>query len=178
MTGPVTNQTTAPITPPPPMQTGSGWLRIALIASLALNLWIIGMVGGAMFRNGGPPHGQSMVRDVGFGAFTDALSKQDRAALRHAFLADAPEFRDGRRDMRSDFKDVLAQLRATPFDPGQLRAVLDRQNARNAERLALGQTLIFDLLVAMPPDARQAFADRLEQSLSKGPKRRDKAATP
>lgn len=180
MTGPVDSQNTAPIIPPPPppARAGSGWLRAALIASLAVNLGIIGMVGGAMFRNGGPPHGESMVRDVGFGAFTDALSKEDRATLRRAFIADAPEFRDGRRDMRADFKDLLVQLRAEPFDAGQLRAVLDRQSARNAERLALGQTLIFDLLVAMPPASRQAFADRLEQSLSKGPKRRDKAATP
>ena len=171
MTGPVETQTTAPIAPLPPARTGSGWLRAALLVSLALNLGIIGMVGGALFRNGGPPHGASMVRDVGFGAFTDALSKEDRAALRRAFIADAPEFRDGRRDMRADFKDLLAQLRAAPFDADQLRAVLDRQSSRNAERLALGQTLIFNLLVAMPSDARQAFADRLEQSLSKGPKK-------
>lgn len=174
MTGPVDNQSTAPITPP--ARTASGWLRIALIASLALNLGIIGMVGGAMFRNGGPPHRDSMVRDVGFGAFTEALSKEDRATLRRSFLTNAPEFRDGRRDMRADFRDLLVQLRATPLDPAALRAVLDRQSARNAERLALGQSLIFDLLVAMPADARQEFADKLENSLSKGPKRREKVA--
>lgn len=176
MTGPDDTKTNVPTAPPP--RARSGWLRAALIASLALNLGFVGMVAGAMFRNGGAPHRDSMVRDVGFGAFTDALSKDDRASLRRAFLADAPEFRDGRRDMRSDFNDILVQLRAEPFDADQLRAVLDRQIARNAERLALGQTLIFDLLVAMPPDARKAFADRLEQSLSKAPKRRDKPATP
>lgn len=173
MTGPSENQTAPPAAPPTPVSAGSGWLRIALIVSLALNLAIIGMVGGAMFRNGGPPHRGSMVRDVGFGSFTDALSREDRASLRRAFLADAPEFRDGRRDMRADFKDLLVQLRAEPLDADQLRAVLDRQSARNAERMALGQTLMFDLLVAMQPDARQAFADRLEKSLSKRPKRGD-----
>lgn len=173
MNGPNESQTIPPTVPPKPVSAGSGWLRTALIVSLALNLGFIGMVGGAMSRNGGPPHRESMVRDVGFGSFTDALSREDRAALRRAFLADAPEFRDGRRDMRADFNDLLVQLRAEPFNPNQLRAVLDRQNTRNAERMALGQTLIFDLLVAMQPDARQAFADRLETSLSKRPKRRD-----
>lgn len=175
MTGP---EDTKPDDPIIATQPRSGWMRAALIASLALNLGIIGMVAGAVFKNGGPPHGEAMVRDVGFGAFTEALSKEDRAALRRAFLANAPEFRDGRRDMRADFKDLLAQLRADPFEADALRAVLNRQQARNAERLALGQTLIFDLLVAMTPDVRQAFADRLEQSLSKGPKHRSKAATP
>lgn len=178
MTGPVENPSNPSITPPPVAGAGSGLMRFALIASLALNLGIVGMVGGAMFRNGGPPHGASMVRDVGFGAFTEALSKEDRATLRRAFLAGAPEFRDGRRDMRADFMDLLRQLRAEPFEAEQLRAVLDRQSARNAERLALGQTLIFELLVAMPPEARQDFADRLEQSLSKGPRHRDKVKTP
>ena len=152
-----------------------GWMRAALIASLALNLGIVGMVAGAFFKNGGPPHRDAMVRDVGFGAFTEALSKEDRAALRRAFLANAPEFRDGHRGMREDFNDLLAQLRAEPFDPAALRTVVERQQARNSERLVLGQALIIDLLVAMSPDARQDFADRLEQSLSKGPKRRMKA---
>lgn len=175
MTGPVENQQ---IAPPPLTTSGSGWMRYALITSLALNLGIIGMVGGAIFRNGGPPHGDSMVRDVGFGSFTEALSKEDRATLRRAFIANAPEFRSGRRDMRADFSDLLVELRAEPFEPDQLRQVLGRQNARNAERLELGQTLIFDLLIAMTPDARQSFADRLEQSLSKGFKHKDRSVTP
>lgn len=175
MTGPVENQQTAPN---PPANSGSKWVRFALITSLALNLGIIGMVGGAIFRNGGSPHGDSMVRDVGFGAFTEALSKEDRATLRRAFIANAPEFRSGRRDMRADFSDLLVQLRADPFEPDQLRLVLGRQNARNAERLALGQSLIFDLLVAMAPDARQDFANRLEQSLSKGFKHKDRPVSP
>jgi uncharacterized membrane protein len=162
---------------PKPSSTGR-WLRIALAASLAVNLGIVGVMAGAVFRHGGPQHGATMARDVGFGPFTDALSKEDRAELRRAFLAAAPEMRDSRRAVRADFQDLLAQLRASPFDADALRVVFDRQNARNAERLELGQRLIFDLVVGMKPDARAAFADRLEQSLAKGPKRRDKPPTP
>ena len=170
MTGPADNQA---LPPPPPRKR---WMRTVLIASLSLNLAILGMVAGAMLKNGGAPHGPAMVRDVGFGAYSAALSDTDRAALRRSFLANAPEFRDGRRDMRADFKDLLAQLRTVPFDRAALQSVMDRQSTRTAERLAIGQTLIFDLLTAMTPEARQAFADRLEQSLSKGPKRRDRAS--
>ena len=177
MTDPVDS---LPIAPPPtsPPRAGSGWMRVALGVSLALNLAIVGMVAGAMYRNGGSRHGESMVRDVGFGAFTEALSKPDRAALRRAFLASAPEFRDGRRDMQADFTALLAELRAEPFDAGELQDVMGRQNARNAQRLEIGQTLVYDLLVAMAPDERQKFADRLEQSLSKAPKRRDRTQAP
>jgi uncharacterized membrane protein len=149
------------------------WVRIALVISLAINLGIAGIVAGAMFRDGGPMHDGRMTRDLGFGPFTEALSKEDRAELRRAFFAKLPEMRDGRRAMREDIGGFLAQLRATPFDAAALRAAFDRQNQRNVARLELGQQLIFDLLVGMTDEAREAFASRLEQSLAKGPKRRD-----
>jgi uncharacterized membrane protein len=177
MTGPKETIQTPRILPTPP-QSAKGWLQIALVISLALNLAIVGMVAGAMYKNRWSPHSESMVRDLGFGSFTDALSKDDRAALRRNFFKSSPSFRDGRSAMQTDFADLLAQLRASPFDATALRTVLDRQNARNAERLSLGQTLIFELLVGMDDDARQAFADRLEQSLAKGPRRRDRSVAP
>jgi uncharacterized membrane protein len=154
------------------------WVRMALAISLAINLGIVGIVAGAMFRDDGPMHSGHMTRDLGFGPFTEALSKDDRAELRRAFLAKLPEMRDGRRAMREDIGALLAQLRATPFDAAGLRAAFDRQNQRNAARLELGQQLIFDLVVGMTDEARQAFAGRLEQSLAKGPKRRDGPAEP
>jgi uncharacterized membrane protein len=162
---------------PPPASTGR-WLRIALAVSLAINLGIVGMLAGAMFRHGGPPNGATMARDVGFGPFTEALSKEDRLELRRAFLAAAPELRDSRKAVRADFAELLAQLRASQFDADALRAVFDRQSARNAERMELGQRLILDLVVGMKPEARAAFADRLERSLAKGPKRRDTPSGP
>ncbi len=177
MTGPTETNQTPPV-PPTPSQSAKGWLQIALVVSLALNLAIVGMVAGAIYKNRWSPHNEGMVRDIGFGAFTDALSKDDRAVLRRNFFKSSPSLRDGRRAMQMDFADLLAQLRASPFDATAMRTVLDRQNARNAERLSLGQTLIFDLLVSMDDDARQALADRLEQSLAKGPKRRDRSVAP
>lgn len=160
-----------------PKPTGR-WVRIALALSLAANLGIAGLVAGAMFRDGGPMRDGMMAKDLGFGAFTEALSKEDRGTLRSAFLAKLPDMRDGRRAMRADFTALLDQLRAVPFDADGLRLAFERQNARNVERLEIGQKLIFDLVVGMTDDARQAFADRLEHSLSKGPKRRDGPAEP
>lgn len=161
----------------PPGQTRR-WVRIALAISLAVNLGIAGIVVGALFRAGGPMHDGMMARDLGFGAFTEALSKEDRSALRKAFLAKVPDMRDDRRAMRMDFAALLERLRAVPFDPEGLRKAFERQNTRNYERLELGQKLIFELVVGMTDDARQAFAGRLEQSLAKGPKQRDGATKP
>lgn len=176
---------TAPNTPGDPAgtplaaPTPSGrWLRIALAISLAINLGVAGVMAGAMFRNHKYNQDGMAARDLGFGPFTEALSKEDRGALRRAFLTKVPEMRDGRRAMRLDFSALLGQLRAVPFDAAGLREVFDRQNARNTERLQLGQDLIFDLVVGMTDDARQGFADRLEDELSRSPQRREKPADP
>lgn len=168
--GPVpqpTGQPTGPIRPQ------GRWVRVALAVSLAINLAVAGIVAGAVLRDGGPMHNKMMTGDLGFGPFTDALLIDDRAALRSAFLAAAPDMRDTRRAMRADFTDLLAQLRMVPFDADALRAAFDRQNTRTSDRLQLGQRLIFDLLIGMDDASRQAFAERLEKNLSRGPKRRD-----
>lgn len=150
-----------------PVQPSSRKLKAALAVSLALNLCIAGMVGGAMMHDGPGGRGD-MVRDLGFGPFTEAFDHEDREALRDAFLQRAPELRAARRDMRADFTAVLAALRADPFDATALGSALAGQSARAAQNLAIGQALIADHIAAMTPDARKAFAGRLEASLTKG----------
>ena len=61
-------------------------------------------------------------------------------------------------------------MRADPFDPAALKAALAALEARNAERLELGRTLIETRLIEMSPEERAAFADRLEKGLRRGGK--------
>lgn len=161
-----------------PLKPAGRWVKGALAVSLAINLAIAGLVAGAMLREGGPMQTRMITADLGFGSFTDALSKDDRAKLRTAFLTASPEMRDARRAMRADFSELLAKLREVPLDVEGLRSTFDRQTKRTSDRLKLGQQLIFDLMVGMTDDARQAFADRLEENLAKGPKHKDKPAGP
>ncbi len=153
---------TRPLAPQP----GSRWLRIALAVSVALNLAVVGMVGGAFLKSGGDPRGG--VRDLGFGPFTDALTKDDRAELRRAILDRLPEFRDLRRANKADFAGIVAALRAEPYDGKALKVMLDQQNQRTTDRLKLGQSLIFEYVSAMTPTDRLAFADRLEARVERG----------
>lgn len=166
--------TTDPAAPPPPPETlvapaapGRG-LRIALAVSVALNLAVAGVVAGAVWRMGSDGRPVPAVRDLGFGPFAGALTDDDRRELRRAFLRQAPDMRATRAAMREDMAAVLAALRSDPYDPQALRVALDRATRRTAERLALGQDLIFDRISAMTPEARRAFADRLEQGLTRG----------
>lgn len=152
--------------PIPRAASGRG-LKIALAISLALNLGVAGIVGGTLLGRFGPPPPPE-IRDLGFGPFGQALSPEDRAALRAAFVAEAPDMRGMRREMRADLADFLQALRADPFDPDALRAAFDAQDARARERLDLGQRLLTDRLIAMTGAERLAFADRLQEGLTRG----------
>lgn len=142
-------------------------LRIALAVSVALNLLVAGLVAGAVLRDGGPR--ERMLRDLDFGPFTEALSPEERDALRRDFVARAGGLRDMRAAMQGDLAALLAALRAEPFDMAAARSVLEGQQQRVQSRLILGQDLLLERLAAMPPEARARFADRLEQRLRRGP---------
>lgn len=158
----MTDATTPPASPTPPAATGRG-VKIALAVSVALNLAVAGVVAGAWLSDDGPRSG--MPRDVGFGPFSEALSPQDRRALRKALFDRAPEFRAGREAARAEFETLLAALRADPFDPAALTTALSAVEARNADRLELGRSLIETRIVQMSEADRLAFADRLEKGL-------------
>ena len=95
------SQTAQPGEPPvPPSKSGRG-VRIALAISLGVNLAVVGVFAGAMLRDGHGMRG-SMVRDLGFGLFTEALSREDRRAMRDSLFERAPDIREARRVQRAD----------------------------------------------------------------------------
>lgn len=153
-------------TPAAPARSGRG-LRIALGLSLAVNLLILGLVAGAALH--GPPDRSKMERDLNFGPFAEALRPEDRRALRREILQRAPELRESRDRMRLDLAGLLEALRADPFDPVRLEAVMNAQQERLAGQIALGANVIRDYLTGLDAAERRAFADRLEHSLNRGP---------
>jgi uncharacterized membrane protein len=142
-------------------------VKIALALSVALNLGVAGLAVGAWLGDG--PH-RGMPRDMSFGPFTEALDEDDRRAIRKALLERLGEFREQRAAARAEFETLLATLRADPFDPEALKAALEALEARNAQRLDLGRSLIETRLIEMSPRERADFADRLEKGLRRGGK--------
>lgn len=165
-------QTSGDQTPVRPTRSGRG-LRWALGISLALNLAVVGMVAGAMLRDGPGMRG-AMVRDLGFGPFTEALSREDRRALRQALFERAPEIRQARQQRQEDLQALVAILWAEPFDAAALAAAMAEQEARMVGQLRLGQTVLQERIAAMTPEARRGFAERLEDGLSHGGRRSQK----
>lgn len=164
---------------PPPAATRPrlpGHLRWILVASLTLNLLVVGAVAGAALRFAGGAHmDMPAERSLGFGPWSGALERDDVRALRKGFERSGRDLGRARAEERADREALVAALRAEPFDPATLDTVAARMQARTLDRLDLGQKLIRDHIVAMTPKARRAFADRLERHLTRG---RDKGDTP
>jgi len=156
------------IAPTPVLPKSGRGLRIALAVSVAVNLAVAGIVAGAVLRNRSDGAREEMVRELGFGPFTEALSREDRRSLRQAFLAKSPDTRHVRRQRRDDAMAVLDSLRASPFAPASLTALMAAQQDRTARQLILGQEVLRDFLIAMSPADRAAFAGRLEERLRPG----------
>jgi uncharacterized membrane protein len=151
--------------------------KTALFVSLAVNLLFVGIVCGALLHL---PHGrpQMMSRELAFGPFTEALSPADRIALTEAFTRIAGSPREFRRAMKEDFARFAQALRTDPLDRAELDTAAAVLKRRGEQRLELGQRLLMERIMTMSPEARKAFADRLEDVVVRGQMRGDRHDRP
>ena len=140
----------------------SRWVRVLLVGSLVLNLLFIGAVAGMAVGHWGRGDGRPGGPDPGFGPFTDALTREDRQALKRELARKVPDMRRMRAEMDGDMAAVAATLRRDPFDAAALRAALAQMRGRFQSRMEIGVDLLVGRLTEMSPDERRAFADRLE----------------
>lgn len=149
----------------PKSQGTKRWVQVLLVVSLAFNLLIVGIVGGAMmnwskWRSHHPPR-----LDMAGGPLTRALTREDRRAIgrqmRKAYReGDAPAV-----NMRAELDALVSELKADPFDPSAVKDRLERHRGVFHDRFALGQTLLLERLSEMQPGERAAYADRLRDVL-------------
>ncbi|MHC0054422.1 periplasmic heavy metal sensor [Actibacterium sp. D379-3] len=163
------------------MKTAQGpgfrWGRAALVVSLTLNFLFLGLVGGAVLHRVGPradapPPGGDL---LSYGPYTHAFSPEDRKALRALLKRDAADLRDNRRAVRRGFDQVVAALRAQPYDAAAVQALLEQQQAGVAQQVSHVSGLMLEHIARMSDAERAAFADRLEEVLRRGPSRHSAA---
>ena len=154
-------------------------LRWALGLSLGVNLLVLGLVAGAVYRFDGP-HGGAMrhMRDYGT-PYVMALPEERRRAV----FADARKGREdksvSRAARRALYKEALTTIRAEPFDPAEARRVLDLQRDATLTVQQTVQNAWLAELAQMSAPERAAYADRIEEMLKRGKKgKRDGAKPP
>lgn len=147
------------------------WPTVLLALSLTLNLAVLGMVAGAWVRDESdtrrvPPPERSAMRDTGIGPFVDAMPRDARTRVGQALRSELGSLGPDREALATDFSNMLAALRAEPYDPSVLETVLAAQHARIEMRVSAGRKVVLDEIAAMSPEDRAVFADRLEQGFS------------
>jgi uncharacterized membrane protein len=157
---------TSPATPPRRRR----WLGPALAVSVALNLAVAGGIAGAMLAQG-PMHARvSAMRDPGLGPLGPAFSREDRAAMRAGFAERRGSLRESLAADRADATAMAQALRAEPFAPEAVGAIVARMRARAHGRIDEGLAAVERHLGTLEPAARRALADRIEDTLRRAPR--------
>lgn len=145
-----------------------GWLKLLLIVSLALNVAVIGMVGGTAMRG---------EEESEFGAKTANEPGLDRRQSR--ILRMVPE---GRRDVAltimqarsSDYEtaqaalkkaqmDLIEALRANPYDEARVTAALAARREASGTVWGIGYEQLVEIAAGLDLTERGQLADSLEE---------------
>lgn len=159
-------ETPMPPTPPAPPGAGRG-LKVALAASLAVNLLILGLVAGAILGRDGPDDVPGL-RTLGLGPFALALDRDARAGVRDRLAADATPLRGDRRALGRSLVALQTALRADPFDRDLAEDALSRVRQSSEALQARGHGALLDELETLPLAERIAIADRLVRIVRRG----------
>jgi uncharacterized membrane protein len=131
-------------------------LTIALVASAALNVFIIGAVAGLWVTHGFPDGGPPPLH-----AAADRLNPTDRAALQQVMHdqmeANGPVLLDARKARREARQLMLAQ----PFDPAATAAALARARADDQQIRAQFETAVVNFAATLSPQERAVLSTGL-----------------
>lgn len=157
----------------PPAKRRGPWLKIALALSVAVNLLFVGFIAGAVARQGG--EGARMARSPGLGAFGApymlALPKQERRAVMRELRTTGEGIVPDRGARRAMFQEVLALLRASPFDAKALEAAVALQANTSVAVQKNAQAAWLEVVTQMSEAERVVYADAVEDVLKRGRKR-------
>lgn len=143
--------TAAPATPSAPKYSK------LLIASLALNLLILGLIGGAVFSHRfGRPH-EFHLGDPGFRGFMRSLPKDRRELLRSAGEQGRQTWRPLRQAVQQARAEVDLAMSAVPFDASRAEKSLNELIAAEATARRAGTAVLLSAVSKMTPEERVSF---------------------
>ena len=154
-----------------PAKRPGRWLKLALFTSLAINLAVAGLMAGAFLRGGPDRHGgpgaESYARP-----YMSALPKEQRREMFRGVREGTGGKVTDRRARRALYAGVLTALHAEPFDPVALKAAAQQQAEAGVTLLQATQTAWIDIVAGMTPEERAAYAQRVEDALKRGPRKK------
>lgn len=141
-------------------QKPSKALRIVLVASLALNVAVIGAVAGMAMSS---KNQRAMPQRVSFefGAIGRVLDREDRRAIGDKLRKSGPRPMSPSAQ-RAQVGEIAQALRAVPFDPDLLTELMGNLRDQSSRVQQNAQSAFIAHLTAMTPERRMELADRLD----------------
>ena len=139
-------------------------LRLALMASLALNVLIIGAVAGTLcFSRLGPGPGHGGPKGSGLLGFAHTLPRERSDMIRQRFADSKPNMETLRKGIRDARLGVRAALTAEPFDQAKVNAALEGVVQAEANEHRAKVTVFGDTVGQLTPEERRQLHDWLEK---------------
>lgn len=142
-------------------------LRGALIASLILNLFLVGAAAGWVLTGDrrGPPHPPPGGGGGEIGRMIQGLSEERREELKALFDAEREARRAAVFSLRETRKAVSSALEARPFAPEALRDALDLNRERGEALTLKVYEDLFTVMSRMPEAERAAYGANLRSRM-------------
>jgi uncharacterized membrane protein len=134
------------------------WLSWALVASLGLNLALVGLLAGVALH-GGPRR----LTPPGLWHYARALPEAHREALGRELRARRAQWIGAREALRQNRRAMAAALTAQPFDPAAVAALLAEERRLTATLSEQGAEPLVAEIARMTPEERAAYAAALEE---------------
>jgi uncharacterized membrane protein len=145
-------------------------ITIALIASLAVNVFAIGFISGRLIKPNQPPlkpvlaelH-QRADNPMGFMRRARDLPPESRSTFRHAIRSNIPRLRAQRKEIHTLQRAYYDALRAEKWDRATVETALgDLQEARDRGRAMIDEAFL-DAVESLDGDARAQLLHRAKE---------------
>ncbi|MEP2830258.1 periplasmic heavy metal sensor [Parvibaculum sp.] len=159
------------VTPPSGKQPRR-WLGPAFLASLTLNIFLVGLISVPLFfRAGpdmdfGPPPG-----GAGPGMFHQSLRdlpEEDRRAIRKVMLGHFPQIRPHLVEMRKAKMELAAAVAADPYDEDAVRDAFDKMELAMKEMGEIGRDAMMTGFAKLTPEQRQRVGEAMRKEEENG----------
>ncbi len=145
-----------------------GWVKALLIASLALNVGVVGLVGGTAMRGekenpySGKPENEPGL-DRRQSRILRMVPEVRREAARNVILSRTEEYDAARSALRQAQMDLVEAIRSEPYQPERVRAALSARRAASGTVWGIGYEQLAEIADSLDPVERSELAAQLEE---------------
>ena len=136
------------------------WIKIALILSVAANLGVAGIIGGAALR--APEIKRNSIEaPEGVAVLARAMPQAHQRELRETLRDRRGDLRPDRQELKNLRDRLVIALRAEPFDIEAVKLVFAEQRAMLSKLTEAGHDSVIEQIERMSPRDREIYIRRL-----------------